>query len=317
MLGNDFTQGQKNEFNLPDLGFGGPQFPQSNFGFDNNSWNFSARMDMGGPMNSAVNTNFGYSASNLNATGAVAGPLASSIPQASASSVPAVTFPSASGTVSPPPIQSATSAGAGAGGGMHGSAGAMGGGMGMGMGMGMGGMSGMTGMGGMGGGGDWGSMGNMNTMGSMGNMGSMGSMGSINAPQASATSAASWDGSSLENEPPLLEELGIDFKEIIAKTKAVVFPVLSSGGLKPKGPQVRGLCVNMVDCMSCCALLACVCIVLHLLSSPLSSHPILPLPFPPQSSEADGADADLAGPLVFGLLLGVVLLFTGKGKLFS
>jgi hypothetical protein len=78
--------------------------------------------------------------------------------------------------------------------------------------------------------------------------GSMGGMGS---------SSGSGGGSVFDDEPPLLEELGINFKDIWSKTLAVS------------------------------------------------------IPFRPMPTVAED-DADLAGPLVFCLLLGTCLLLTGK-----
>jgi len=81
-----------------------------------------------------------------------------------------------------------------------------------------------------------------------------------------------------ENEPPLLEELGIDIPLIIKKTKQVVFPshLFSLKVCRRQSPETEAAQTAPVDDAS----------------DPMSS--------------------DLAGPLVFCLVLGVLLLFTGK-----
>eukprot|EP00797_Seminavis_robusta_P003720 Sro1236_g255110.2 (227) ;mRNA; f:14051-14731 len=76
-------------------------------------------------------------------------------------------------------------------------------------------------------------------------------------------STANYDD--FENEPPLLEELGINLDHILSKTKAVILPF----------QRVQGN-------------------VIHLDPSVIVE------------------DADLAGPLIFGLALGGELLMTGK-----
>lgn len=102
--------------------------------------------------------------------------------------------------------------------------------------------------GGFGSGGGVGAGGDFNS--GFGDASSMGSM-------SGSTSGGSGTGSIFDDEPPLLEELGINFKEIWSRTVSVS------------------------------------------------------LPFGPMPTVAED-DADLAGPLVFCLLLGTCLLLTGK-----
>merc|ERR1711871_179412 len=63
-------------------------------------------------------------------------------------------------------------------------------------------------------------MGNMGGMGSMGNQGAMGTMGALGYG-----SSITGDDEDYENEPPLLEELGINFDHIYTKTFLVLHPL--------------------------------------------------------------------------------------------
>jgi hypothetical protein len=81
----------------------------------------------------------------------------------------------------------------------------------------------------------------------------------------------------LMDEPPLLEELGINMAHILFKTKAVVLPFTRLPFIKTG-----------------------------------SSHPQHQHPHDMDPSSIIIQDADLAGPLVFALLLGAELLVTGK-----
>ena len=85
-------------------------------------------------------------------------------------------------------------------------------------------------------------------------------------------SASGGYGSSFEDEPPLLQELGIDFELIKQKVRA-----------RQKGRMFVNTCVFLVQTLS----------VLN--------------PFQ-QSDVRLSSDTDLAGPLLFCLLFGVVLL---------
>lgn len=86
-----------------------------------------------------------------------------------------------------------------------------------------------------------------------------------------------------ENEPPLLEELGIHFDHIWAKTQAVLIPTK-------------------------------VCFRKYTLLSTLPSHHTFF--FVQQINAHILDDADLAGPLCFCLLLGSCLLLSGKVCIF-
>lgn len=184
-----------------------------------------------------------------------------------------------------------------------------------GMGGGVGGMTGSMG-GGMGGGmglelDDLGHMGNMGIMGQMGQQmqpmqqqlaggrlgpGSLASTtGSINNSNSNFGSSGATGKAAAavvdEDDIPLLEELGIDFREIALKTVAMLLPFRLSAAAAGK--------------------------------STFTVLPAEPLPGsanadPQQQQQQDGSTgpggggADLAGPLVFCLLLGTFLLLAGK-----
>lgn len=99
---------------------------------------------------------------------------------------------------------------------------------------------------------------------------------------ASSTSIAQggsfYSDSEFLDEPPLLEELGINMEHIMFKTKAVVLPFARLPFIKTSASSS---------------------------SSPQYAHD-------DDTSSIIIKDADLAGPLVFALLLGAELLVTGK-----
>jgi hypothetical protein len=84
------------------------------------------------------------------------------------------------------------------------------------------------------------------------------------------------------NEPPLLEELGIHVSQILAKTKAVILPFSRFGTTSDNN---------------------------NLTANPNGQESHAHTTANPQSI---AKDADLAGPLAFGLLLGGEMVLTGK-----
>ena len=90
-----------------------------------------------------------------------------------------------------------------------------------------------------------------------------------------------------ENEPPLLEELGIFWDHIFLKTKAVVWPFKRFRGVS-SNPDFEPLQQEQTDP-----------------NKPNASND-------PHDVHRICQEADLIGPLVFGLLLGAELVLTGK-----
>ncbi len=113
------------------------------------------------------------------------------------------------------------------------------------------------------------------------------------APTASHVGRTTSSGGEVdEDDIPLLEELGIDFKEIWLKTLAIVFPISLSAA-------ARGKAIFTV--------------------APLSGADPVTTGIDSNSAAGSGDNAgnvtegaDLAGPLVFCLLLGTFLLLAGK-----